>query len=288
MGILKIISRLPFPVLYFTSDILYGLLWYVIRYRRNVVLQNLRGSFPEKSEKEIRRIAKKFYRHLSDVVVETLKTLTLPEASLARRVHIQNREVVEQYFRQGQSVVVVTAHQGNWEWLLVSCSLQLPFQVDAVYMKLDNAFFDQLMKKIRSRFGTYLVEKQVSFREIVRRKPLVRIIAMVADQSFFKMNYVYWTTFLHQETGFYSGSERIAHKTDMPVIFVSMHRQRRGFYQIRFQELDKPPFHPQPHYITEQYVRAVEDAIHQYPEQWLWSHKRWKRKRKTSKASVKE
>ncbi len=282
MGLLKIISRLPFPVLYFISDMLYVLLWYGIRYRRPVVLQNLQGSFPEKSNVEIRRIAKNFYRHLCDVVVETLKTLTMSEASLSRRVHIQNREVVERYFRQEHSVVVATSHQGNWEWLLVSCSLQLPFQVDAIYMELSNPFFNKLMKKIRSRFGTHMVEKKVSFREIIRRKPLVRIIAIVADQGSTANAQLHWTTFLHRETGFYTGPERIARKTDIPVIFVSMHRERRGFYQIRFQELDSPPFHKQPNYITEQYVRAVEDSICQHPEQWLWSHKRWKRKRKRS------
>lgn len=279
MALLKFISRLPFPILYFISDVLYFFLWYVIRYRRKVVFHNLQQAFPEKTMPEIKQLAKKFYRHLTDVIVETLKTLTISKEEITRRVQIANREMVDQYYEQGQSVIVATSHQGNWEWLLASCSLQLPFQVDAIYMELANSFFDRLMKKIRSRFGAFMVEKKVSYRKIVRRKHLVRIIALVADQSAKSTQQLYWTTFLHQETGFYLGPQRIAHKTKMPVVFVSMYRLKRGFYRMQFHQLDKPPFQPEPCFITERYARAVEKTIRKHPAEWLWSHKRWKRKR---------
>lgn len=281
MILFKIISLLPFRILYFISDGISYLLWHVLKYRRHVVFQNLRNSFPEKSEEEIAQIAYNFYRHLADVIVESLKTLTISKKEITRRIHILNREVIEHYYEKKQSVVVITSHQGNWEWLLVSCSLQLPFWVDAVYKELANPFFDHLMKKIRSRFGAYMVEKEIAFREIVRRKNLTRIIAMVADQAGMENQHVHWTTFLNQETGFYEGPERIARKTKMPVIFVAMHRLKRGFYQIEFHEIARPPFLPEHGYITEQYVRNVETAIQQHPSDWLWSHKRWKRKRKT-------
>lgn len=280
MALFKIISLLPFRVLYLISDGITYLLWHVLKYRREVVFQNLRNAFPEKTEEEIEQIAQDFYRNLSDVIVETLKTLTISEKEITRRIHILNPEVVEQYYNKKQSVVVVTSHQGNWEWLLVSCSLQLPFWVDAVYKELANPFFDSLMKKIRSRFGAYMVEKELAFREIARRKNLTRIIAMVADQGAMDNQYLHWTTFLNQETGFYEGPERIARKTKMPVIFVSMYRLRRGFYQIKFHEIARPPFLPERNYITEQYAKEVETAIRQHPSEWLWSHKRWKRKRK--------
>ncbi len=279
MALLKLIARLPFPALYLIADILYFLLWYVVKYRRNVILQNLENSFPEKTKAQHRHIARQFYRHIADVLVETLKTLTIPKEEIVKRVRIRNRELIEPFYHKGQSIIVVTSHQGNWEWLLVSCSAQLPFQVDAVYMELINPFFNKLMKKIRGRFGANLIEKKTSFREIVRRKDLTRIIAMVADQSSKETQHLYWTQFLHQDTGFYEGPERIAHKTGMPVIFVAMYRQKRGFYEIQFHTIDEPPFQTRPHFITEQYARAVETAIREVPAEWLWSHKRWKRKR---------
>lgn len=282
MALLKIISLLPFRILYYISDGLNYLLWHVFKYRREVVLENLRNAFPEKQEEEIEQIACNFYTNLTDVAVETLKTLSISEKELSRRVYILNPEVVEKYYHQKQSVIVVTAHQGNWEWLLVSCSSQLPFWVDAVYQELKNPFFNKLMKKVRSRFGAYMVERGTAFREIVRRKNLTRIIAMVADQGGALTPHTYWTEFMHQDTPFYDGPERIARKTRMPVIFVSMHRRKRGFYQITFTELAQHPFLPEHGYITEAYVREVEKAIREHPAEWLWSHKRWKRKRKTA------
>ncbi len=282
MYLLKIISLLPFGVLYRIADGLYYLLWHVIKYRREVVLNNLRHAFPDKEEEDLQEIARQFYRNLADVAVESLKTLTISEATLARRVYITNRQAVEKYYHQKQSVIVVTAHQGNWEWLLVSCSAQLPFWVDAVYQKLENAFFNKLMKKIRSRFGAYMMEKGTTTREIIRRKNLTRIIAMVADQGNLPTQHTYWTEFMHQDTPFYDGPERIARKTKMPVLFVSMHRTRRGFYEITFQELAHDPFLPEHGCITERYAQAVEKTIREHPADWLWSHNRWKRKRTSS------
>lgn len=280
MALLKIISWLPLRIWYRISDGLYYLLWRVFRYRRRVVLQNLAHAFPEKPAEDLEQIARQFYRHLSDVIVESLKTLTLSRQALARRVQITNREVIEKYYHQKQSVIVVTSHQGNWEWLLVSCSAQLPFWVDAVYQELANPFFNELMKKIRGRFGAYMVERGVAFREIVRRKNLTRIIALVADQGGTLTPHTYWTQFMHQDTPFYDGPERIARKTRMPVLFVEMYRTGRGFYQITFKELGQYPFPSEHGHLTELYVREVEAAIRQHPAEWLWSHKRWKRKRR--------
>jgi len=277
MIILKLISRLPFWVLYRFSDLIYLLLRYVIRYRERIILQNLQTSFPEKTILEIQLIKNQFYRHLGDIVVETLKTLTIPESELNQRVQLVNPEVINQYYDQGQSVIAATAHQGNWEWMLVSCSSQLPFHVDAVYQQLNSSFFNQLMHQIRGRFGAQLVEKRTSFRTMIQHKSMTCITAMVADQLTRNFQHRYETNFMNQATGFYSGPERIALKLKQPVLFVSMQRKKRGFYEVIFDVIDAPSFHEEQNYITEQYVQKVELAIRKRPTEWLWSHNRWKK-----------
>jgi len=282
MIILKLISQLPFWVLYRISDLIYLLLHFVIRYRERTILQNLHASFPEKTLQEIKHIKNQFYRHLGDIVVETLKTLTITEKELNRRVRLVNPEVINQFYDKKQSVIAATAHQGNWEWMLVSCSSQLPFQVDAVYQQLNNAFFNQLMHQIRSRFGAQPVEKRTSFRTMIQHKPMTCITAMVADQITRNLQHRYETTFMNQPTAFYSGPERIALKLKQPVLFVSMQRRKRGFYDVIFDLIGAPPFQDESNYITEQYVQKVEMAIRKRPAEWLWSHNRWKKVRQLS------
>ncbi|WPP52249.1 lysophospholipid acyltransferase family protein [Catalinimonas niigatensis] len=285
MIILKLISRLPFFVLYRISDFLYFLLRYVVGYRKKVIMKNLRNAFPEKSGQELIQIKNKFYRHLGDVVVESLKTLTISEAELNRRVKLINPEVITTFYDRGQSVIGLSSHQGNWEWMLVSCSSQLPFHIDAVYMQLKNAFFDQLMQQIRGRFGATPIEKQTSFRSMVQQKK-ISITAMVADQRAQKSQYQYYTTFLNQDTGFYEGPERIAQKLKRPAFIVNMKRVKRGYYTIDFHVIDEPPFNPSPNYITDQFAKLIEKAIRERPAEWLWSHNRWKYKRQTPEMSA--
>ncbi|WKN31828.1 lysophospholipid acyltransferase family protein [Porifericola rhodea] len=281
MIVIKLISRLPLSVLYLFSDFLYFLLRFVTAYRKRVIMKNLRNSFPEKSEKELIYIKNRFYRHLGDVIVESIKTLTISEAELNQRVKLINPEVITTFYDQGQSVIGLSSHQGNWEWMLVSCSSQLPFHIDAVYMQLKNNFFDGVMQKIRGRFGATPIEKRTSFRSMMLQKK-VSITAMVADQRAQKSQYQYYTTFLNQETGFYEGPERIAHKLKRPAFIVDMKRERRGYYSIHFHVIDKPPFNKEPNYITKQFARLIEEAIQERPAEWLWSHNRWKYKRQTS------
>jgi Kdo2-lipid IVA lauroyltransferase/acyltransferase len=281
MILLKLISRLPFPLLYLISDFIYFLLRYVVGYRKKVIMKNLRNAFPVKSEEELIHIKNQFYRHLGDVVVECLKTLTISEAELNKRVRLVNPEVITTFYDKGQSVIGLSSHQGNWEWMLVSCSSQLPFHIDAVYMRLKNAFFDQLMQQIRGRFGATPIEKQTSFRNMMLQKK-ISITAMVADQRAQKNQYQYYTTFLNQDTGFYEGPERIAQKLKRPAFIVNMKRVKRGYYTIDFHVIDAPPFNTTLNYITDQYAKLVEQAIRERPAEWLWSHNRWKQKRQPS------
>ncbi len=255
------------------------LMYAVTRYRRRTVAENLRRSFPEKNESERAAVTRRFYRNLADITLETFKTLTIPDTELRQRVRILNPEVCLQYLNAGQSVVVMTSHLGNWEWLLAGNALQLGYDVDAVYKELTNPQFDAVMRRIRGRFGPYPVEMRQVARELVKRKQVTRIIAMVADQTPFP-EHAYWTDFLHQNTPFFTGAAGIARRTGYPVLYAGMRRVRRGHYETWFEPLAEPSYaENDANHIIETYVRRIEADIRRYPDQWLWSHRRWKHRR---------
>jgi KDO2-lipid IV(A) lauroyltransferase len=291
MLLIKFLSRLPFRVLYVISDILFFLLYYVIRYRRQVVKNNLKKSFPQKSEKDINRIAKAFYYNLTDVILETVKALTITSQELNSRIMVLNFDDCMKELRANQSIIVMASHQANWEWLQLVFSANLTPQhiaVDAVYKPLHNPFFEQLMLAIRTRFGSYPLPMNKLPREIVSRKGVTRIIAMVADQTPFPET-AYWTQFLNQDTPFFTGAAKIAQRTGYPVFYVGMRRVKRGRYEVfasplKIQHLTENVDHS----IIEAYVQEVEKDINSSPEQWLWSHKRWKHKRVTGMGHIAE
>ena len=276
MYFIRLFSKLPFFILYAIADFLFFITYYVIGYRKQVVFENLKQSFPDKKDAELRKIAKGFYRNLADVIVETIKLLTISPERLKKRVLLENREVIQHFYNQKQSVIVLTSHQCNWEWLLVSCSQQLDHAVDAVYLRLNNAFSEKLLKTIRSRFGARLIEKRHLLRELLLTKDITKIIAMVGDQAPMNEANVLWTNFLNQETNFFTGSERLAFKLKLPVLYVEMKRQRRGFYIINFKVLAEAPSGMAPNEITKKFVSEMETSIRKNPSDWLWSHRRWK------------
>ena len=276
MLFIRLFSKLPFFLLYALSTFLYYVTYYVIGYRKKVVFDNLRNSFPEKSESEIESIAKGFYRNLMDVVLETVKLMTISREELVKRVYIENIEVINDFYMQGKSVVVLASHHSNWEWLTASATIQIKHAVDGIYLRLNNQFFDQLMKDMRSRFGANLIEKKDVFRSLITRKNIVRTIAIVGDQAPAHDANVLWTKFLNQTTNFFTGAERIATKLDIPVIYVEMRRIKRGYYCARFEVLTSAPTDADEYEITTRFVRATEKTIQNNPSGWLWSHKRWK------------
>jgi KDO2-lipid IV(A) lauroyltransferase len=279
MILFRLLSKLPFPVLYFIADVFYFLAFYVFQYRKKVVMRNLYAAFPNKSLKEYRILTKDFYRNLSDVIVETLKVLSLSETDLLKRIQFKDASVLTDYVHNGQSVVVMAAHQANWEWLLLASGVYMRIEIDAVYKPLSSPFFEKLMWAIRSRFGAQPVAMNQIARELIRRKNVSRAIAMVADQVAAPES-AYWTTFLHQDTPFFPGSAKIAQRTGFPVLYASMQRLRRGYYEITISQLAVPPYNADAvDRITEVYAQQVERAIEANPAQWLWSHKRWKHKR---------
>jgi Kdo2-lipid IVA lauroyltransferase/acyltransferase len=209
-----------------------------------------------------------------------LKGYTIKLEDILERTKIVNPEEVTKYTDKKTSVIIVTGHIGNWEWLLHPLnSMGIP--MDMVYQKLSSPFFNDLAFRIRSRFETTtLIEKNDTVRQTIERKDIVRALVLGSDQSPQNLKAAYWTTFLNQESGFFTGTERLARKFDYPVIFLEMRRVKRGYYEIEFTEIATPDYKDLPAgEITERFVRILEQSIHKYPADYLWSHRRWKHKR---------
>lgn len=274
----SVLARLPLSILYGISSALASPVGILRRYRRKVVYTNLRNSFPEKSEREISRIAKGFYRQFADTLVESFKLAAFPKRLLPSRVHFTNPELLEKYYREGRKVVAVSGHYCNWEWLGISLPLHTSYPVLAVYKPLSNRVFDSLVQKTRSIHGTRLVPMKQAMRTILSWEGPV-LSYLIADQAPNPDN-AHWTTFLNQDTPVFTGPEKIAKASNAVVVFLNMQQSRRGFYEVTVQELCTNPEIEVPGAITEKHVRALENQIKANPAPWLWSHKRWKHSRK--------
>lgn len=277
----KYLSKLPFFVLYGISNFIYLILFRVVGYRKKVVYENLRNSFPQKSELEINKIAKDFYHHISDMMVEFVKGYTIPEKEMRERVKLVNFEVIKKYTDKNQSVILVTGHISNWEWLLHPLNLT-GVMIDFVYLPLNSPFFEKLSSFIRTRFTTNpLIPKSDALRMTAERHDITRVLALGSDQSPSNWKSAYWTTFLHQESAFFTGTERIAKKFGYPVVFSEMRRIKRGYYEMEFTEIARvDEFNDlEEGVITERFIKRLEATVNKYPSEYLWSHRRWKLKR---------
>jgi KDO2-lipid IV(A) lauroyltransferase len=278
MLFLRLISYLPFSVLYRISDFLFFVSYRLIKYRRAIVWSNLRNSFPEKSEFELKKIERDFYSCLCDYGVETLKLLTITKTELTKRMHWQNPEILIPYLEKKQSVILLASHQFNWEWLLVSGSINLPMPLDFVYQRQSSNLFDKFADATRTRFGAFGIERQQTARESVKRRAITRAVANVADQ-FPTFEKRYWTKFLSQETAFFQGISQLPALTQYPVFFAPIKKVQRGHYQAQLIPLTAPPYAKGDNQVIEDYVQHVQQLIREQPENWLWSHARWKQKR---------
>lgn len=283
-GIISTIARLPLSVLYLASDVLFFLNYYLIRYRYDVVVENLRKSFPNRDEAEIKRITEAFYHYLSDQLVETFKTLVISEEELDRRVVVLNPEVMNTLYDQGKSVVHLLGHHANWEWYAKQLHRKTKHQLFFVYKPLSNKGMDRVMFKLRSRFGVMPVAMKDVFRTIESWKIEPHASFFGGDQSPMRHNKYIWTTFLHQETAVYTGAEDIAKKYDEAVVFGKMRRIKRGYYTIELQLITDSPKQTEPSEITKAHTKVLEDFLEEQPEYWLWSHKRWKLSRVEAEA----
>lgn len=278
VGLLYAFSVLPMGVLYRFSDLLFVILYHVVGYRKPIVMGNLRHSFPDKEQEERQRIARTYYQHLCDLMVEIVKALTISRKEIIRRCEIVDQHILDEYAAQGRSVVAVLGHYGNWEWAALSASCQLKQQTVITYKKLSNPRIDRLFIRMRTRFGAAVAAMEHIARYYVEHKQEVFVSCFVADQSPTKISLAHWLTFLHQPTAVQMGPERFAKKYDHPLVFVAMEKRKRGYYAIRLQKLIEAPQGKEALAITQAHVRALEEQILREPAYWMWSHRRWKRK----------
>lgn len=279
MFFIRLLSKLPLSALYAISDFLFVVSFYVVRYRRGLVLRNLKKSFPEKSIEELRQIKKQFYKNLCDYSVETLKLLSITSEDLAKRMVFVNRDVVDKFTKENQSMLFLASHQFNWEWLMVSASISFPLSVDFVYQPVNSKTFDQLSLELRTRFGAHPIKRDEVAREIIKRKSILKGVASVADQyPGLGRDKKYISTFLNQETAFFYGTNQLAILTQYPAIFWRIRKVKRGYYEASPVVLAEPPYEKTSEVVVENYVREVEKLIQDYPAEWLWSHNRWKKR----------
>ena len=275
-----LLSFLPFPVLYLVSDFVYVIMFNVVGYRKQVVLENLRKSFPQKTDKEINRICRAYYRYLCDLFLETFKTLTIgPRVMLLHcKVSAETEAIFSKLATERKSAIMVLGHYGNWEWAGNSFSLICQHQLYVIYHPIGNKQFDDLMYKMRTRFGTRLIAMKNTFKEMLLRKEELCCTAFIADQTPSSQN-AYWTTFLNQDTPVFRGTEIIARKLNTPVVYVAVNKIRRGYYEICAEMLCADPAGTKDGEISEMHTRRLEQDIIRRPEIWLWSHRRWKHKK---------
>ncbi len=280
--LLYLISWLPFWMLYRLSDLLFVLAYYIIGYRKKVVTENLQRSFPEKSAGEIAIIRKQFYGQFCDVIVETIKLLTIREKEFRRRCFMPEAEQQKfnQFLQHGRSIVGIAGHAGNWEWSGVAIQVYFSGKTTSTYHPLSNQSMDRFMLTLRSGFGGRLYPMNQLFKQLValRQKGITTLIGLVADQTP-PPESAYWTTFLNQDTPVFNGPEKLARKFDYPVIYMPMRRLKRGYYELEALVVTDTPHQLPEGEISERHVRILENEIKRLPYSWLWSHRRWKHKK---------
>ncbi|QNR84660.1 lysophospholipid acyltransferase family protein [Pedobacter riviphilus] len=283
---LGVLSLFPLSVLYILADGAYLLLYFVFGYRRKVVRENLLNALPGKSLNEIILIEKRFYRYLASLIFEIVKMNGISKEEIEKRFIFKNKAQVQAYLDRGESVLICSAHYGNWEWGTLGIGLN--FQADhyPIYKPLTNPIFDNWFKKVRSRFGNKLIAMRQTMRALQASKGKPSIFSFGNDQAPSKDESHYWTTFLHQPSSVQLGIEKIAKRTGQPIFYFKINVLKRGFYNVDCVPLCLNPAETAEFEITELHTRFLEQMIKEKPEYWLWSHKRWKYKPKTETAFI--
>ena len=278
--ILWLISLLPFWLLYLKSTLLFYVVYYVIGYRKKVVLSNLALVFPDKTTSERRAIAKGFYRHLCDLIFETIKGITISEATLRKRYVIENAEIFDAYHAEGRSLLVCCAHYANWEWSsLVPVMTKL--KGFGVYKPLVNPYFDSLVKNIRGKFGATIVSNKKAVTTLFKmsKQQIPSITLLVADQTpklgAFKLR----DTFMGVDVPVFTGPEDLAKRLDFNIGYLKTQKVKRGYYRVTLIPLSETPQQTAPFEITRLFLDEIEKQIHAAPQYYLWSHKRWKHRK---------
>ncbi len=271
------LSYLPLPVLYLFTDFFYLLLISVAPYRSKVIYGNIRRSFPDKSEKEIKQIQRRFYKHFTDLLAEGVKNLTISEKSLKKRFSVKNPELMDELYQKDKNVLLVSGHYNNWEWLITSQPLLFKHKAFGIGMPLTSKFWDKKINSRRSRFGMNVVHAKNYKEALLNSSKDVNAVLVLSDQSPGDSKKSYWTKFLNQPTAVLFGTELMANDLDYAVVFFIIRKLKRGRYELELTTITEDAKSLEYGEITEKHVRLLESEINKNPEFWLWSHKRWKR-----------
>lgn len=280
--ILKLLSFLPLWMLYAFSWVTYLLLFYVFRVRKTLAINNIALSFPNYSQEECSTLAKQHYKNTCMVIAETIKSLSFSKQKIKQRVEFTNLHVLEEYLDKDQSAIIITSHFCNFEWALLACAQHLDYPVDTVYRKQRSDSLEKLFYYLRTRFDVTPLPMETCVAESLKRSKITRMLAMAADQSPKKDDEPYWQYFLNRDTAFHTGTEKITRAFKYPIIFMSLKRTRRGYYQATLKLLAEPPFAKEANHIMRAYVDQLESLILESPRDWLWAYRRWKLKKPTS------
>ncbi|MCG1037739.1 lysophospholipid acyltransferase family protein [Polaribacter sargassicola] len=280
-----LISKLPMRVLYFFSDVFYILNYYIIGYRKKVVLNNLKLSFPDKSDQEIKKISKGFFKHLTDFIVESIKTFTISEKEISKRIKYKNIDLLENVAKNGKSIALVGIHQANWEWLT-----GLPLHIKnpdfyAAYTKVENKHFEKVVKMSRSKFGGTLYRTSDTIRNLHRNfvNKKQGIYILLSDQSPLLSKTQYWANFMGVKVPVHTGAEALSKRYDMSFVYWTSRKIKRGYYEIEFELITENPKEYKNYELTDKFLEITERNIRNQPEVYLWSHKRFKHRNKVPK-----
>ena len=273
------ISLLPYKILNLFSKVLFFIVIKFIRYRKDVVINNLKIAFPSKKCKEINLITKNFYIHLCNILLENIKMISASKSFFNKRVSFCNPELLNKYFDEKQTIIMVAGHFNNWEWIGQKISISAKQKWVSIYKPINNKIIDEILKKVRSRFGALNVSMNESLRYILKTKNITQIIGIIADQNPVINKTTTWIKFFNKEVPVFIGAEKIARKMGYPVIFCDIKNNGIGKYNVKFEELELNPKETKEGYITKLYIKRLEEQIKNNPAKWLWSHRRWKHKK---------
>jgi len=280
LAIAWLIALLPFWLLYLKSDFLSFVLFYVVKYRKKVVFENLHNAFPEKTAREINQIARKYYRNLGDLILEVIKLMLLSEEQLMRRIKVNNPGLVDDLYNKQKSVMLIMGHCGNWEWTAPAIAFYTKYTGYCMTKPLSDPFFERYIMRLRTKFNPgSIVHFNRFFRMMVENRKNLSAYVIAGDQTPTRSEINYWTTFLNQETAVFLGAEKIAKALDLPIIYVDTQRTGRMRYEVTLSLITDQPKETAEFEITEKHVHMLENAIRLHPDNWLWSHRRWKHKR---------
>ena len=271
------LSLLPHFILYRISDILCVIMKDILRYRKDIILGNIKRSFPDKTVDQQLEIYRNFYRHFCDLLIENLKGFTITKTQIKSRLKMSNPELVNDYFEKGKSIILIGGHYNNWEVTAQGCPVYLKHELYAIYKPLKSDFYNNKMRSTRGKFGLHLTPMKLTkkYFELETKNP--KAIIFGSDQSPSNVKNAYWTTFLNQDTGFLFGAEKYAKDYNYPVIYVHIEKVKRGFYMVNFELICEDPNSLKHGEIIKLFAEKLEKNIIDRPPYWLWSHHRWKK-----------